>query len=95
MANVKFEDALKKLESIVDGLEQGKITLEDSLKKYEEGIKLARFCSVKLEEAEKKIEILAKDKDGKLKRKPFKTKVDTKKELEKDTDSESEEGFLF
>lgn len=72
MAELKFEEALKKLESIVEGLEQGKISLEDSLKKYEEGIKLAKFCSEKLEEAEQKIEILTKDSSGKLRRKPFK-----------------------
>lgn len=72
MAELKFEEALKKLEQIVEGLEQGKIPLEESLKKYEEGIRLAKFCTEKLEEAEKKIEILTKDNSGKLKREPFK-----------------------
>jgi exodeoxyribonuclease VII small subunit len=73
MAELKFEEALKKLETIVEGLEEGKISLEDSLKKYEEGIKLSKFCTEKLEEAEKKIEIFTKDSSGKLKKEPFKT----------------------
>ena len=72
MPEIKFEESLNKLEKIVAGLETGTISLEDSLKKYEEGIKLARFCSHKLEEAEQKIEILTQDKDGKLTREPFK-----------------------
>lgn len=71
MSELKFEEALKKLESIVDGLEHGKVSLEDSLKKYEEGIRLAKYCSQKLKEAEKKIEILTKDTSGNLRREPF------------------------
>lgn len=90
MPELKFEEALKKLESIVEGLEQGKISLEDSLKKYEEGIKLARFCTEKLEEAEKKIEMLTKDSSGKLKREPFKPEENTSKDKGK-----QEEGLLF
>lgn len=92
MPELKFEEALKKLESIVEGLEQGKISLEDSLKKYEEGIKLARFCTEKLEEAEKKIEILTKDSSsgGKLKKEPFKPEENTAKDKGK-----QEEGLLF
>ncbi len=93
MAEIKFEEALSKLEGIVEGLEQGKISLEDSLKKYEEGIKLARFCSKKLDEAEQKIEVLTKDSSGKPKREAFKQKKDsgtTPKE-----DKKTKEDFLF
>lgn len=93
MAELKFEEALKKLEAIVDGLEQGKISLEDSLKKYEEGIKLAKFCSEKLEEAEQKIEILTKDSSGQLKRKPFKPEKST--DTPKENTPSSKEEFLF
>lgn len=91
MPELKFEEALKKLEQIVEGLEQGKISLEDSLKKYEEGIKLAKFCSEKLQEAEKKIEILTKDNSGKLKREPFKIKEEPPPE----TEGKNKEGYLF
>ncbi len=60
----KFEDALKKLEEIVQRLEKGELPLEDSLTLYEEGIRLSRLCHAKLEEAEGKIELLMKDARG-------------------------------
>ena len=61
-----FEAALKKLESIVQRLEQGELPLEESLTLYEEGIRLSRLCHAKLEEAEGKIELLMKDSRGDL-----------------------------
>lgn len=51
-----FEEALKELESIVSKLEDDSITLEESVKLYEEGIKLSRFCSEILNQAELRIE---------------------------------------
>jgi len=57
---MKFEEALKKLEKIVEELESGKLPLDDSLKKYEEGVKLSRFCHKTLQSAQKKIELLTK-----------------------------------
>lgn len=71
MAEVKFEDALKKLEKIVGELESGNLPLEDSLKKYEEGIQLAQVCSKRLEQARKKIELIVKSKSGSFDVKPF------------------------
>ena len=71
MPKERFEDALNKLEKIVSKLEEGDIPLEESLKLFEEGIRLSRFCNQKLDEAEKKVEILLKDKDGLLKSQPF------------------------
>jgi len=71
MPKEKFEDALNKLEKIVSKLEEGDIPLEESLKLFEEGIRLSRFCNQKLGEAEKKVEILLKGKDGMLKAYPF------------------------
>jgi len=65
-AEMKFESGLKRLEEIVDKLESGDIGLDDSLKLYEEGVKLLNFCSAKLDEVEKKIEVLVKDKGGKV-----------------------------
>lgn len=61
---MSFEKALKQLEEIVNKLESGDLGLEDSLELFEEGIKLSRFCSKKLELAEKKIEMLTKDEKG-------------------------------
>ena len=71
VAEQKFEEALQKLETIVKRLEEGNLSLEDSLKAFEEGIRLSRFCSKKLDEAEKKVEILLKDSEGRLIPKPF------------------------
>jgi len=67
----KFEDALDKLEKIVSQLEEGDISLEESLKLFEEGIRLSRFCNQKLDEAEKRVEILLKGKDGAMETEPF------------------------
>ena len=71
MAEEKFEKALSRLEGIVSKLEGGDLDLEESLKLFEEGIHLCRFCSQKLDEAEKKVEILLKDREGVLKSHPF------------------------
>jgi exodeoxyribonuclease VII small subunit len=71
MAEKKFETALARLEEIVSQLEQGDLPLEQSLKLFEEGVKLARLCAVRLEEAERKVEQLLKDKAGKLVKTPF------------------------
>ena len=71
-----FEEALKQLEQIVEKLESGDQPLEKSLALFEEGIKLARFCNTKLNEAEKRISLLMKNKSGDLELKEF----DSKKE---------------
>jgi exodeoxyribonuclease VII small subunit len=71
MAKEKFEDALSKLEKIVSKLEEEEISLEESLKFFEEGVRLSRLCNQKLDEAEKKVESLVKDKGGALKTEPF------------------------
>jgi exodeoxyribonuclease VII small subunit len=66
-----FEESLKKLESIVDKLEKGDLSLEDSLKLFEEGVGLSAACKKELEEAEGKVQILIKQRDGSLKAEPF------------------------
>ena len=71
MAELKFEEALKKLEGIVGQLETGDLALEASLAKYEEGIRLVSLCQKKLEQAKKKVEMLVKTKDGKIRTEPF------------------------
>lgn len=53
---LSFEEALNKLESIVEQLEEEEITLEDSVNLYEEGVKLSKFCTEILEQAELRIE---------------------------------------
>ena len=63
---IKFEDALTRLEEIVEKLEEGDLPLEESLSAFEEGIKLSRVCAKLLNEAERKVEILTKGEDGQL-----------------------------
>jgi len=70
MAEKKFEKALEKLEEIVRKMEEGELTLEESLKAFEEGIKLSRFCLTRLEEAERKVEVLLADEED-FDTKPF------------------------
>jgi exodeoxyribonuclease VII small subunit len=71
MAELKFEEALKKLEKIVEDLEGGNLSLDEALKKYQEGIELSRVCSSRLENAKKKIDVLAKNKKGEYELKPL------------------------
>jgi len=71
MAEKNFEKALSRLEGIVSKLEGGDLDLEESLKLFEEGIRLSHFCSQKLDEAERKVEVLLRDKEGVLKSRPF------------------------
>lgn len=68
--SIKFEKAMERLEEIVHALEEGNLSLEDSLRYFEEGIKLSQVCVGKLDEAEKRVDILMKDK-GKMVLKPF------------------------
>jgi exodeoxyribonuclease VII small subunit len=65
-----FEEALKKLESIVDAMESEDLPLESLLAKYEEGTRLAKACQEKLAEAELKIQQLEKAASGEMKLKP-------------------------
>ena len=71
MTEKKFEEAMERLENIVESLESGDLSLEESLKIFEEGMKLVNFCSKKLEEAEEKVTMLIKDQNGKYTQQPF------------------------
>jgi exodeoxyribonuclease VII small subunit len=62
----KFEQALQSLEGVVERLESGELSLEESLSAFEEGVRLVKFCNHKLNEVEKRIEVLVKDKEGRL-----------------------------
>jgi exodeoxyribonuclease VII small subunit len=93
MPKERFEDALNKLEKIVSQLEKGDISLEESLKLFEEGIRLSRFCNQKLDEAQKKVEILLKGEDGTLRAEPFELSMNSKQapSMNRDeTDSEED-----
>jgi exodeoxyribonuclease VII small subunit len=61
-----FEEALARLEAIVKNLEDGDLQLEESLRLFEEGISLTRLCAAKLEEAQRRIDVLTRGEQGDL-----------------------------
>jgi len=74
--NPPFEEALKKLEAVVEAMEADDLPLETLLEKYEEGAKLVKVCQEKLAEAELKIQQLEKTAAGELELKPLDTAVE-------------------
>lgn len=73
---VKYEDALKRLEKLVGELDRSELDLETRLKKFEEGTKLARVLVKKLEQAKKKVELLVKENIGDASLVPFDEETD-------------------
>ena len=71
MKEKAFEEALGELEEIVNRLEEGDLPLEEALQLFEEGVKLSRYCHTKLDEAQKRVEIVLKDESGKMTTRPF------------------------
>ena len=69
--SLPFEEALQKLEAIVEMMEAGELPLETLIARYEEGTRLAKVCQEKLAEAELKIQQLEKSAAGELKLKPL------------------------
>ena len=67
----EFEKAFQQLEKIVQRLESEELPLDESLQLFEEGIRLSRFCNQKLEEVEKKIELILADANGQPRVEPF------------------------
>jgi len=68
---LNFEETMKELEEVVQKLETGDLNLDDSIKEFEKGMELSKSASKYLEEAEKKITILVKDKDGEITEEEF------------------------
>ncbi len=68
---MKFEEGLRKLEEIVNTLDEGKAPLDEALRLFEEGVGLTRKLSKTLDDIERKVEILVKKDDGSLEKKPF------------------------
>ena len=75
--SLPFEDALKKLEGVVEAMESDDLPLETLLAKYEEGSRLVKICQEKLAEAELKIQQLEKNAAGEMKLKPFETEIES------------------
>ena len=79
-----FESYLNQVDEAVKALESGKLKLEESIEKYETGIKALRQCYSILEQAEKKIQLLVKEKDGSLSAKDFEPGAEEKPARKKD-----------
>ena len=102
-----FEECFEDLETIVNKLEAGELTLEESLAEYERGIKALRRCHEILAKAEKRIEMLIRDDEGKLAAVPFEEEYEPKKETKAGGEDEPteeaepaeepdpQEGYLF
>ena len=73
--DLKFEQALGRLEKIVAEMESAELPLDEVVSRFEEGTRLMRFCAQKLEEAEKNIELLARKKDGTVTTEAFEPKA--------------------
>ena len=69
--NMKFEEAINRLEAVVRALEDGNTPLDRALELYEEGISLVRLCNEKLDGAEQKINVLVSGLDGNMTEKTF------------------------
>ena len=69
--NIKFEEAILKLEESVRLLEGGSLSLDESIEKYEEALRYVKICNETLEKAEQKVKILTEGKDGAISDRPF------------------------
>ncbi len=67
MEEMKFEDALKMLEDIVEKLESGSLELEESIQLFEQGVKLSLYCQQQLKQAEGRVQRLVKNLNGEFK----------------------------
>ncbi len=83
----EFEKAFEELEQIVKRLESEELPLDESLQLFEKGIRLSRFCNQKLEEVEKKIELILSDSKGQPVTEPFEPDEDVEE------DAATEEGL--
>lgn len=69
--NMKFEEAISRLEDAVRLLEGGALSLDESIDKYEEALKYVKICNEMLEKAEQKVKILTEGADGMISDRPF------------------------
>ncbi len=88
---MNFEDAMRKLDSIVETLEKGNIPLEEALKQFDSGVQLVRLLNKKLDDAERKIEMLLKDKNGNVIRKEMEFEDGELRERTEEKEQKTEE----
>ena len=75
--DMPFEKAIAELEDVARKLESGTLGLDDSIDEFDRGMKLAKLCKEKLDEAERKIELLQKGKNNTVQKKEISVKEDT------------------
>jgi exodeoxyribonuclease VII small subunit len=68
---MKFEDGLRRLEEIVNTMDEGKVSLDEALNLFKQGLLLTKELAQQLDEIEQKVEILIKKDDGSIEKKPF------------------------
>ena len=96
MTQKSFEKALTELESIVEKMEAGELSLDESLSLFEKGVQLAKYLREELGKAEKKVEILLKNAEGEVQGKPFDLPGEDKThEAPRKGDSEGDDGLPF
>jgi exodeoxyribonuclease VII small subunit len=83
-----FERKLTDLESVVERLEQGDLSLEESVRLFEEGMKLSESCKQELEAAEGRIQILVQQGGGKLKARDLEVETEIEDEVASDDSTE-------
>ena len=70
-ADISYEEAMKRLETIVSELESNELSLDDSIEKFKEGVTLSNHCSSLLNKAEKSVKILIEQSNGEMKEEDF------------------------
>ena len=93
-----FETSMNRLESIVEQMESGKLSLEDLIQRYDEGMKLVKVCQEQLASAEQKIEIILRDNSGKAVVKDFEANAEAKVDnpsISDETIEQTDEARLF
>lgn len=75
-ADMPFEDALAKLETIVNALEKGELSLDEALERFQQGVALSQMCLAKLSSAEQKIDCILQEQQGKITTKPLSMEED-------------------
>lgn len=95
-AELNFEKAMDRLETIVEQMESGKLPLEDLIVRYEEGMNLVKVCQDRLTKAEQKIEIIARNNAGKPVVKDFEPAAESNNDEKKaDKELRNDEVRLF
>jgi exodeoxyribonuclease VII small subunit len=84
----KFEDDLKDLEAIVNQIDSGELSLEESIGAFERGVALVKALNAKLEEVERKVELLTRTADGRLETSPIDRELSERASSDKDQDDE-------